>query len=51
MIVALGQGVSFKELGLATKEGNVGYVQCLDSGTPYMDGGTAIFEIRREKLM
>jgi len=51
MITALSCGTSFKELGLATKEGNVGYVQCLDPGTPYTKGGTVIFEIRREKLM
>lgn len=50
MITALSRGISFKELGLAKKEGNVGYVQCLDPGTPYTDGGTVIFEIRREKL-
>jgi uncharacterized repeat protein (TIGR04076 family) len=50
MITALSKGVSFKELGLAKKEGNVGYVQCLDPGTPYTDGGTVIFEIKREKL-
>ena len=48
MIIALGRGVSFKELGLAKKEGNVGYVQCLDPGSPYTPGGTVIFEIRRE---
>ena len=48
MIIALGRGVSFKELGLAREEGNVGYVQCLDPGSPYTPGGTVIFEIRRE---
>jgi len=50
MITALSRGISFKELGLTTKEGNAGYVQCLDPGTPYTDGGTVIFEIRREKI-
>jgi uncharacterized repeat protein (TIGR04076 family) len=50
MITALSRGISFKELGLATKEGNVGYIQCLDPGSPYTDGGTVIFEIRREKI-
>jgi len=50
MITALSRGVSFKELGLAKKEGDSGYVQCLDPGTPYTNGGTVIFEIRREKL-
>lgn len=48
MVVALSRGVSFKELGLAKKEGNVGHVQCLDPGAPYTSGGTVIFEIRRE---
>ena len=42
MITALSRGISFKELGLAKKEGNVGYVQCLDPGTPYTDGGTVL---------
>lgn len=50
MITALSRGISFKELGLAKKEGDIGYVQCLDPGTPYTDGGTVIFEIRREKI-
>lgn len=50
MIVALSHGVSFKELGLAQKEGAIGYVQCLDPGPPYTTGGTVIFEIRREPL-
>lgn len=48
MIIALSHGVGFKELGLAVKEGDVGYVQCLDPGPPYTLGGTVLFEIRRE---
>jgi uncharacterized repeat protein (TIGR04076 family) len=48
MLTALARGVSFKDLGLATEEGNVGYVQCLDPGPPYTAGGTVIFEIKRE---
>jgi uncharacterized repeat protein (TIGR04076 family) len=48
MLIPLSRGVSFKDLGLAVKEGNVGYVQCLDPGPPYTAGGTVIFEIRRE---
>ncbi len=48
MIVALSSGASFKDLGLAKEEGDVGYVQCLDPGPPYTPGGTVIFEIRRE---
>lgn len=48
IIIALSRGASFKELGLAKEEGDVGYVQCLDPGPPYTPGGTVIFEIRRE---
>jgi uncharacterized repeat protein (TIGR04076 family) len=48
MLVPLARGVSFKDLGLATEEGNVGYVQCLDPGPPYTAGGTVLFEIKRE---
>ena len=50
MITALSHGVSFKELGLAHENGNVGYVQCLDPGYPYTPGGTVTFKIRRETL-
>ena len=50
MIIALSRGVSLKELGLATEEGDVGYVQCLDPGPPYTSGGTVIFEIEREMI-
>lgn len=50
MLVPLSRGVSFKELGLAKGEDEVGYIQCLDPGKPYTTGGTVIFEIRREKL-
>ena len=28
-----------------TKEGNKAYVQCVDPGKPYTDGGTVVFEI------
>jgi uncharacterized repeat protein (TIGR04076 family) len=51
MVIALGRGVSFKELGLAKEEGDVGYVQCLDPGPPYTPGGTVIFEIRKEAMI
>jgi uncharacterized repeat protein (TIGR04076 family) len=50
MIVSLSHGISFKKLGLAKKEGEKGYVQCLDPGKPYTDGGTVLFEIKREKI-
>jgi len=48
VLVPLARGVGFKELGLTVKEGNVGYIQCLDPGPPYTLGGTVIFEIKRE---
>ena len=50
MFVPLGRGISFKQLGLATEENEKGYVQCLDPGKPYTDGGTVLFEIRRERI-
>jgi len=50
MIIPLARGVSFKNLGLAHEDGNVGYVQCLDPGQPYTPGGTVIFEIKREPV-
>jgi len=50
MVIALGRGISFKELGLAKEEGDIGYIQCLDPGPPYTLGGTVIFEIRREAM-
>ena len=48
MLIPLTRGVSFKDLGLSVKEGNVGYIQCLDPGPPYTLGGTVIFEVKRE---
>ncbi len=50
MANALGHGASFKELGLAKEEGDVGYLQCLDPGPPYTLGGTVIFEIKRKAI-
>ncbi|MEM2971128.1 MAG: hypothetical protein QW270_01710 [Candidatus Bathyarchaeia archaeon] len=51
MIVPLSHGISFKELGLAKSEKEErGYIQCLDPGEPYTDGGTVLFEIEREKV-
>ena len=46
-IVALPGGVSPMKLGLA-KAGNKAYVQCVDPGEPYTNGGTVIFEIITE---
>jgi uncharacterized repeat protein (TIGR04076 family) len=50
MIVPLSHGISFKQLGLAKEEGDRGYLQCLDPGKPYTNGGTVLFEIEREKI-
>ncbi|MDI6847128.1 MAG: TIGR04076 family protein [Candidatus Bathyarchaeia archaeon] len=50
MIVPLSRGISFKQLGLTTEEGDKGYIQCLDPGKPYTDGGTVLFEIKRERI-
>lgn len=50
MIIPLSRGVSFRELGLAKEEEEVGYVQCLDPGPPYTPGGTVVFKIEREKI-
>jgi len=50
MIVPLSHGISFKRLGLAKEEGEKGYVQCLDPGKPHTNGGTVLFEIKRERI-
>lgn len=50
MIVPLSHGISFKQLGLTSKDEEKGYMQCLDPGKPYTNGGTVIFEIRRERI-
>jgi uncharacterized repeat protein (TIGR04076 family) len=50
IIVPLSHGISFKQLGLAKEEGEKGYTQCLDPGKPYTNGGTVLFEIRRERI-
>jgi len=50
MIVPLSRGISFKTLGLTTEEGEKGYIQCLDPGKPYTNGGTVLFEIRLERI-
>jgi len=42
-IVALRKGVKPSEIGLG--KGEKAYVQCLDPGPPYTEGGTVIFEI------
>lgn len=50
MLVPLSHGISFKKLGLAHEDGDIGYVQCIDPGSPYTPGGTVIFEIRRKPV-
>lgn len=45
-VVALDKGVDPIELGLS-KSHDVSYMQCVDPGEPYTDGGTVIFECRR----
>jgi len=42
-IVALRKGIKPRELGLG--RGEKAYIQCLDPGPPYTEGGTVIFEI------
>ncbi len=42
-IVALRKGIKPRELGLG--RGEKAYIQCLDPGPPYTDGGTVVFEI------
>ena len=43
-VVALREGVDPVKLGLA-REGNRAFIQCLDPGEPYTNGGTVIFEV------
>ncbi|MFQ6050821.1 MAG: TIGR04076 family protein [Candidatus Hydrothermarchaeota archaeon] len=45
-IVALRTGANPIELGLS-KQKDRAYVQCVDPGEPYTEGGTVIFEIKR----
>jgi len=44
--VALREGVDPVKLGLA-KKSDKAYIQCLDPGEPYTNGGTVIFEVSR----
>lgn len=47
-VVALDNGVDPVKLGLTTsKEKGVAYLQCLDPGEPFTDGGTVIFRCKR----
>ena len=45
-VVALDRGVDPRVLGLS-KSGDVAYIQCVDPGEPYTEGGTVIFRCRR----
>ena len=47
-VVALDNGVDPLKLGLTTsKEKSVAYLQCLDPGEPFTDGGTVFFRCKR----
>ena len=47
-VVALDRGVDPRELGLS-KTSTEAYIQCVDPGEPYTEGGTVIFKCRRIK--
>ncbi|MCS4541016.1 MAG: TIGR04076 family protein [Euryarchaeota archaeon] len=49
MLVPLSRGIEPKEVGLC-KEGDIGYLQCLDPGKEFTGGGTVIFQIKRTVL-
>jgi len=42
-VVALREGVNPKKLGLS-KEKEAAYIQCVDPGEPYTEGGTVTFK-------
>ena len=48
-VVALREGIDPRKLGLS-KDGRYAYIQCLDPGEPYTDGGTVIFRCYVEKI-
>ena len=45
-VVALDEGADPVKLGLS-KDKERAYMQCVDPGTPYTEGGTVIFECRK----
>ncbi len=45
-VVALDEGADPVKLGLS-RDKRRAYMQCVDPGAPYTDGGTVIFECRR----
>lgn len=48
LLSAFSHGSSAIDLGIGQKE-NLGYLQCPDPGPPCTEGGTVLFELRREK--
>lgn len=48
-IIPLSKGISAKSLGIGDRD-DIGYVQCPDPSDPYTEGGTVIFELKREKV-
>ena len=49
--IPLSRSASFKELGLAKEEGEVGYKQYLNPEFPYISGGTVISKVEREEVV
>jgi len=49
LLSAFVNGSSAMELGIGMRD-NVGYLQCPDPGPPYTQGGTVIFELKREEI-
>jgi uncharacterized repeat protein (TIGR04076 family) len=47
-VVALDEGADPIKLGLS-KDKEYAYMQCVDPGTPYTEGGTVIFQCHRIK--
>ncbi|MCK4476352.1 MAG: TIGR04076 family protein [Methanophagales archaeon] len=45
-VVALRDGADPRKLGLS-KDGRYAYIQCMDPGEPYTEGGTVIFKCYR----
>ncbi len=45
-VVALDEGADPVKLGLSKDKGHA-YMQCVDPGKPYTEGGTVIFEVRK----
>lgn len=49
LLSAFVHGSSAVDLGIGHEE-DVGYLECPDPGPPYTEGGTVLFELRREKV-